>query len=85
MRISTLAVAADLPVATVKYYLREGLLHPGVATSATQATYDDWLLYYFAQDAEAGDLNGQGVSNVWYVVGPDGTVIKGAEDTGSGY
>ncbi|KRE25911.1 MerR family transcriptional regulator [Agromyces sp. Soil535] len=41
MRISALAAAADLPVATVKYYLREGLLHPGVATSATQATYDD--------------------------------------------
>jgi len=41
MRISALAAAAGLPVATVKYYLREGLLHPGVATSATQATYDE--------------------------------------------
>ena len=41
MRISALAAAADLPVATVKYYLREGLLHPGVATSATQSTYDE--------------------------------------------
>ncbi len=41
MRISDLAVAADLPVATVKYYLREGLLHPGVATSATRASYDE--------------------------------------------
>ncbi|WP_136706578.1 MerR family transcriptional regulator [Agromyces sp. H66] len=40
MRISALADAAGLPLATVKYYLREGLLHPGVATSATQATYD---------------------------------------------
>lgn len=41
MRISALAAAAGLPIATVKYYLREGLLHPGVATSATQATYDE--------------------------------------------
>ena len=41
MRISALAAAAGLPVATVKFYLREGLLHPGVATSATQANYDD--------------------------------------------
>lgn len=41
MRISALADAAGLPVATVKFYLREGLLHPGVATSATQASYDD--------------------------------------------
>lgn len=41
MRISALAAAAGLPVATVKYYLREGLLHPGTPTSATQSTYDD--------------------------------------------
>lgn len=41
MRISALAAASGLPIATVKFYLREGLLHPGVATSATQATYDD--------------------------------------------
>ncbi|WP_173922480.1 MerR family transcriptional regulator [Agromyces sp. Marseille-P2726] len=41
MRISALAAEAGLPIATVKFYLREGLLHPGVATSATQATYDD--------------------------------------------
>lgn len=41
MRISALGAAAGLPVATVKYYLREGLLHGGVTTSATQATYDE--------------------------------------------
>lgn len=41
MRISQLASAADLPVATVKYYLRDGLLHDGLRTSATQATYDE--------------------------------------------
>jgi DNA-binding transcriptional MerR regulator len=40
MRISALAAAVDLPLATVKYYLREGLLPPGAATSATQAEYD---------------------------------------------
>ena len=28
---------AGVPVATVKYYLREGLLHEGELTSATQA------------------------------------------------
>ncbi|WP_448809183.1 MerR family transcriptional regulator [Agromyces bauzanensis] len=41
MRISALAAAAGLSISTVKYYMREGLLHPGIATSATQATYDD--------------------------------------------
>lgn len=40
MRISGLAAATGVPVATLKYYLREGLLPPGTATSRTQATYD---------------------------------------------
>ncbi|WP_345751486.1 MerR family transcriptional regulator [Microbacterium rhizophilus] len=41
MRISELARATDVPVATVKYYLREGLVPPGRLTSSTQAQYDD--------------------------------------------
>ncbi len=41
MRISELAARTGVPLATVKYYLREGLLMPGHATSATQAQYDD--------------------------------------------
>ena len=41
MRISELARAAGVPVATVKFYLRDGLLPPGRATSATQAEYDE--------------------------------------------
>ena len=41
MRISELSARSGVSVATLKYYLREGLLHAGVATSATSATYDD--------------------------------------------
>lgn len=41
MRISELAARTGVPLATVKYYLREELLMPGRATSATQAQYDD--------------------------------------------
>lgn len=41
MRISELAARAEVPVATVKYYQREGLLPAGRVTSRTQATYDD--------------------------------------------
>ncbi|WP_370618857.1 MerR family transcriptional regulator [Mumia sp. Pv 4-285] len=41
MRISELAQASGVAVPTIKYYLREGLLPPGRATSATQASYDD--------------------------------------------
>ncbi len=41
MRISELARRAGVPVATVKYYLRENLLHEGELTSVTQARYDE--------------------------------------------
>ena len=41
MRISELAERGGVPVGTVKYYLREGLLPPGERTSATQARYGD--------------------------------------------
>lgn len=41
MRISQLSQRAGLPVGTVKFYLRTGLLHHGEATSATQAIYDE--------------------------------------------
>ncbi|WP_168625717.1 MULTISPECIES: MerR family transcriptional regulator [unclassified Cryobacterium] len=41
MRISELVDRTGVPLATVKYYLREGLLMPGQATGATQADYDD--------------------------------------------
>lgn len=40
MKISELADAGDVSVATVKYYLREGVLPPGRAISRTQADYD---------------------------------------------
>ncbi|MFC8596767.1 MerR family transcriptional regulator [Isoptericola sp. NPDC057191] len=40
MRISGLAERTGVPVATLKYYLREGLLHTGTATARTQALYD---------------------------------------------
>ncbi|MQA80729.1 MAG: MerR family transcriptional regulator [Streptosporangiales bacterium] len=41
MRISELSRTGGVPVATVKYYLRTGLLHEGRRTSATQAQYDE--------------------------------------------
>ncbi|MBN9100814.1 MULTISPECIES: MerR family transcriptional regulator [unclassified Pseudonocardia] len=41
MRISELARRAGVPVGTVKYYLREGLLPAGTPTSATQAQYGE--------------------------------------------
>jgi len=41
MRMAELARESGCTVATIKYYLREGLLSPGETTSATQASYGD--------------------------------------------
>jgi len=41
MRISELVSRSGVPLASVKYYLREGLLMVGEATSATQAEYGE--------------------------------------------
>ena len=35
-----------------------------------------WPLYYFKNDAAAGDVNGQGQGDVWYVVSPAGEPIE---------
>ncbi|MCV2395257.1 hypothetical protein OEB99_13140 [Actinotalea sp. M2MS4P-6] len=42
-----------------------------------QVTYDGWPLYYWAQDSQPGDVNGEGVNDVWWVLGADGTPIHG--------
>ncbi len=41
MRMAALSERSGTPVATVKYYLREGLLHPGERLSQTVSEYDD--------------------------------------------
>ncbi|MET9630408.1 MerR family transcriptional regulator [Lentzea sp. NPDC006480] len=41
MRVGELSKRSGVPVATIKYYLREGLLPAGVLTSPNQAHYDD--------------------------------------------
>jgi len=40
-----------------------------------QTTYKGWPLYYFAADANAGDVNGEAVGGVWFVAKPDYTVM----------
>lgn len=41
-----------------------------------QVKVGDWPLYYFANDAAAGDTNGQGLNGVWFVVSPEGEAIR---------
>ncbi|MFI6812045.1 MerR family transcriptional regulator [Nonomuraea sp. NPDC050328] len=41
MRMSELSTRSGVAIATIKYYLREGLLPQGVQLAATRAAYDD--------------------------------------------
>lgn len=40
-----------------------------------QITYADQPLYYFAGDQAPGDVNGQAVGGIWWVIGVDGEKI----------
>ena len=40
-----------------------------------QVKYGDWPLYFFADDAAAGDTKGQGLFDRWYVVDAAGELI----------
>ncbi|OLB77389.1 MAG: hypothetical protein AUI14_16405 [Actinobacteria bacterium 13_2_20CM_2_71_6] len=46
------------------------------AEGTAQATYGNWPLYYYVGDVGPGDVDGQGVDGVWFVVGADGKLIK---------
>lgn len=46
-----------------------------------QVTYGDRPLYLYAGDGDAGDVTGQGVGEVWWVVSPDGAAVTSAPDS----
>ncbi len=46
------------------------------ADGKLQVTYNGMPLYYFASDKAAGDLNGQNVNGVWFVLQPAGEVLR---------
>ena len=41
------------------------------ADGAKQTTYKGWPLYFFLNDAKAGDVNGENVNEVWFLAKPD--------------
>lgn len=49
-----------------------------------QVTYAGWPLYYFAGDAKAGQINGEGYKKVWYVVNAKGALVKAPVSTTGG-
>ncbi len=45
------------------------------ADGTRQTTYKGWPLYYYSNDAKAGDVNGDGVGNTWFVAKSDYTIM----------
>ncbi|SKB52821.1 Predicted lipoprotein with conserved Yx(FWY)xxD motif [Arthrobacter sp. 49Tsu3.1M3] len=45
------------------------------ADGKMQVTINGLPIYYYSKDQTAGDINGQGVGGVWYLVSPSGEMI----------
>ncbi len=45
------------------------------ADGKMQVTINGMPIYYYAKDQAAGDITGQGVGGVWYLVAPSGEMI----------
>lgn len=53
--------------------------HTDPTEGPQQATYNQWPLYYYVGDKVPGDVNGQGIDDEWFVLAPDGKLIKKTE------
>ena len=63
------AIGADLDAALFATAARDD--------GTEQLTVNGMPLYRFTPDEAPGDVNGQGVGGVWFVVGADGNMIEG--------
>ncbi|MCX5053484.1 MULTISPECIES: COG4315 family predicted lipoprotein [unclassified Streptomyces] len=62
-----------------------GLIGTTKGAVKAQATYAGHPLYYYAKDRAAGDLKGQGIDKIWYVMNTKGAAIKKAVPASNGY
>jgi predicted lipoprotein with Yx(FWY)xxD motif len=46
------------------------------ADGTVQTMYNKWPLYYYAGDMNPGDVDGEGVDGLWFVLGANGKLIK---------
>ena len=68
MKISELSAATDVPVGTIKYYLREGLLPAGERTSRTTARYGQGHVERIRLVRALTDAGGLGIDQVRRVI-----------------
>lgn len=73
------SVAAD-----AEGQLDSELLYVADVDGRQQVVYNGWPLYYFANDTQAGDINGHGVGNRWFVVSPEGAAAGEVAGGGAG-
>lgn len=64
MKIAALSAASGLSLPTLKFYLREGLLHPGDLTAKNQAEYDEGHLRRLRLLRALVELGGLGLADV---------------------
>lgn len=69
MLISELAARCDVPVATVKYYLREGLLSSGDVVSPRRAEYDEHHVHRLQTLRMLREVGGISVTTLKDIVG----------------
>lgn len=74
------ACEANWPIVSEVGSVGDGL-NPALLGTTTrtngdvQATYNGWPLYFFAGDAAPGDVNGQSLNGVWWVVDAAGDAV----------
>ncbi|MGI8816156.1 MAG: MerR family transcriptional regulator [Pseudonocardia sp.] len=82
MRMAELSAESGVPVATIKYYLREDLLPPGARTSPNQARYDRSHLHRLRLVRALLDIGGLSVAQAREMVAgidsaPDAHAVLG--------
>ena len=45
-------------------------------SGSLQVTYNGWPLYRFQEDTTPGDMNGQGMENLWFLISPTGDAVE---------
>ncbi len=75
MRMAELSKATGVPVATIKYYLREGLLPPGELSPPNQARYDESHIRRLALIRSLLDIGGLSIADA-------GTVLQAIDTPG---
>lgn len=80
MRVKELSTRSGVSVPTIKYYLREGLLHPGELSRPNQASYDEAHLRRLRLIRALVDVGGLSITAVRQVLtaadAPDETVPR---------